>query len=356
LEGDILPLIRALQSHGVENVKKVILDDNHSFKNKRTELVKTVISWLQDNHPEKKKIRHESKIRELHRKYMKASNSHDYETLASMTAENAVWLLGSYKLVGKDEVLRPHTIDEGANTRLEYSNVVVRGDTVEFVLIERNDINDALGTNGMYHYPRFIFKDGLVIKKEPWKRGDQSSKDDKKILEAFRMWVREERPNERAKFIDPDGNFVFSRESGIIMSRLAKEWTAIQSIKQIHKTAVKAIKAGDVATYINLFTADGIYMWPGVPAIVGREALRTWFEERFSKYSAELDKTVEETVVAGDWVFERGSEVSKIRNKSTNDVQVVRGKFINIFHQQSDGLWKIARRIRNFDHPTHSLK
>ena len=36
---------------------------------------------------------------------------------------------------------------------------------------------------------------------------------------------------------------------------------------------------------------------------------------------------------------------------STDEVQVVRGKSINIFRKQSDGSWKIARRIRNLDHP-----
>ena len=54
LENHVLPFIRALQSHGAENLSKIILDDDHSFKNKRSELTATVISWLRENHSAKK--------------------------------------------------------------------------------------------------------------------------------------------------------------------------------------------------------------------------------------------------------------------------------------------------------------
>ena len=51
LEGHVLPLIRALQVQGAERVEKVILDSNHSFEGKKTELVDTVVAWLIDHHP-----------------------------------------------------------------------------------------------------------------------------------------------------------------------------------------------------------------------------------------------------------------------------------------------------------------
>lgn len=304
------------------------------------------------------KDEHESQMRELLRRYMEASNNHDIDTLISMTADDAVWLLGPYKLEGKENVIKPNKLDEGANTRLEYRNVLVKGNTVEFELIERNDISDALGTSAAHHYPRFTFRDGLVIRKEPWKNDAESSEKDKKIWEAFRKWVREEKPEERAKFIDLDGNLIFSRESGIIMSRLAKEWREIQEkekdmreIKQIHKAAALAMKMADVDAYVRLFTEDGIYMWPNSPSIIGRKALQAWFKKRFSEYSAELSKTIEEIIILRDWAFERGNEVAEVTTKSTGDVQVNHGKYINIYQRQVDGSWKIARRIRNLDQP-----
>ena len=54
LEGHVLPLIRALQVQGAKRVKKVILDSDHLFEEKRTELANEVVSWLIDHHPDKK--------------------------------------------------------------------------------------------------------------------------------------------------------------------------------------------------------------------------------------------------------------------------------------------------------------
>jgi len=127
--------------------------------------------------------------------------------------------------------------------------------------------------------------------------------------------------------------------------------SVIRAIKQTHERAARAVKEGDVAAYVELFAEDGIYMWPNEPAIVGREALSTWFAKRFREYSAEIEKTIDEIVIMGDWAFDRGNEVSKITTRSSGDEKVAHGKYINVFQKQSDGSWKIARRIRNPNHP-----
>lgn len=49
LEGHVLPLIRALQQEGADHVDKVILDANHLFEGKRTELADVIIEWLEEN-------------------------------------------------------------------------------------------------------------------------------------------------------------------------------------------------------------------------------------------------------------------------------------------------------------------
>jgi dipeptidyl aminopeptidase/acylaminoacyl peptidase len=54
LERHVLPLIRALQQEGADNVDKVILDTNHLFEGKRPELINAIVEWLVDNHPARK--------------------------------------------------------------------------------------------------------------------------------------------------------------------------------------------------------------------------------------------------------------------------------------------------------------
>lgn len=56
LEGHVLPLIRALQKEEADNVDKVILDTNHSFEDKKTELARAIVGWLIAHHPGGKSV------------------------------------------------------------------------------------------------------------------------------------------------------------------------------------------------------------------------------------------------------------------------------------------------------------
>jgi len=125
----------------------------------------------------------------------------------------------------------------------------------------------------------------------------------------------------------------------------------ISAIKQIHNISAQAKKKGDVDSFVNLFSEDGIYMWPGVPAIEGHNALRSWFKERLEKFSPKIFKTIEQIEVMDNWVFERGREIVQIKNRSTGKIKEVKGKYVNMFKKQKDNSWKIAWRIRNLDHP-----
>jgi ketosteroid isomerase-like protein len=125
----------------------------------------------------------------------------------------------------------------------------------------------------------------------------------------------------------------------------------IAAIKSFLATAGDAVNKGDVDAEVSRFTEDGIYMWPDAPAIEGRSALHEWFQQRFARVEAQLENDTQELEVFGDWAFERGTYVARIRPKNSDHVVAVRGKYLNILRRQPDGSWKIARRIRNRDHP-----
>jgi ketosteroid isomerase-like protein len=122
-------------------------------------------------------------------------------------------------------------------------------------------------------------------------------------------------------------------------------------IRQFLETAGEAVSAGDVEAEVNRFTDDGIYMWPDAPAIEGREELREWFERRFALVEAQIQNQSQELVVSGDWAFERGTYVARIRPRAGTAVDTVLGKYVNVLRRQPDGSWKIAWRIRNRDDP-----
>ena len=159
--------------------------------------------------------------------YLEASNRHDLATLRRMTATDATWQLGPDLLVGRDAVLGPNAWDAGAKTRLQWSNIVVKGNVVEFELVEHNDFLDALGME-LRHFPRFDIEGGLVRHKEP--RKPDAGRDERKFA-LLRAWVGEHHPEALAKLRTPDGKAVYTEEAGRVAAQLAREWAALQKAR-----------------------------------------------------------------------------------------------------------------------------
>jgi ketosteroid isomerase-like protein len=286
---------------------------------------------------------------------MEASINHDIKTLRVLTHEDIVWYLGSDTLKGKEAALTPHGYDAGLKTTLHYSNVIVKGDTVRFDLLETNEQVQFFGMEALRMYPQFIFKDGLVYRKMPWKRSGDVSELFRRS-QPFINWARTNHPEALKTLRKPSGEFNYNYESGQLLRQLFSQWRdkhteVYEAIKQRHEVSARAMEEGDVEAYVGLFAEDAVYMWPGEPAIAGHKALQTWFEKRFTQFAPEIDRTIEEIIVFDNWAVERGKEVVKIENRTTGDVQTIRGKYINLLKKQSDGSWKVARRIRNLDHP-----
>ncbi len=156
-------------------------------------------------------------------RYLKASDRHDLKTLRAMTAEDAVWKLGPDLLAGRDAVLAPNACDAGANTRLKWSNVVVHGNSVEFELVERNDIIRALGIPELRHFVRFTFEGELVKRKE-----ESQPAVGIEALQAkgalFLTWLRQSHPKALRRIMTPEGRFIYSRENCRMEAKLAAEW------------------------------------------------------------------------------------------------------------------------------------
>jgi len=166
---------------------------------------------------------HEAEIRELHRRYMEASMNHDIETLKAMIAEDIVWELELFTFKGKDEALGPHEYDAGIDNSIEYSNVVVRGDTVECELVETNEISKTFAMYEVRQFPRFIFKDGLVHRIELWKRSTDKRELSRRV-KTFQGWIRKTHPEAMKTFFDSERKFIHSRETGQLYVQLLREW------------------------------------------------------------------------------------------------------------------------------------
>lgn len=155
---------------------------------------------------------HAPSTRRLFERYLAASNAHELAALDDMTADSIVWRLGPWTLRGKAQALSLQYADLINHTTLEARDVVVRGDTVECTLVERNDATRAYGPDSLLHYPRYVFRDGLVTVKEGWKR-DTSFAALNRHAEPFHAWVRQTHPEAIPVILDSTGTPRWTRQA-----------------------------------------------------------------------------------------------------------------------------------------------
>lgn len=118
-----------------------------------------------------------------------------------------------------------------------------------------------------------------------------------------------------------------------------------------HDAYVTAINSNDLDTIMEILTDDVVFMAPNTPRLVGKQAVREWAQPYLEAYKIHWDKTSLEFIVVGDWAFEQYAyierDVARDGSGPLNDT----GKGINIYHRDSDGVWRVARDAWNSDLP-----
>lgn len=155
--------------------------------------------------------------------YISAANSHNFETLTDLISENAVWYMVYDTLIGRDEVLSPLRFDEAVNTKLYVRNVQVSGDTVDFDLVEKNDVLYGLGLDSLTHFERFVYSDAKIALKifrfppDPFKKYSDT-------VVAFFDWLRLSDSLAYRQVISEGGKFQYGKKAGEIILYQIPKW------------------------------------------------------------------------------------------------------------------------------------
>ncbi len=124
-----------------------------------------------------------------------------------------------------------------------------------------------------------------------------------------------------------------------------------EAIIKAHQEYRAAVNVGDLDSLSTFVTADVVYMSPGDPLLIGKEAIRRWDEPLFDRFTFEYTFSSDEVVVAGNWAFERGAFALTLTPKAGGEPFHGGGKYVWIWQRQADGSWKNARAIWNRDSP-----
>jgi uncharacterized protein (TIGR02246 family) len=127
--------------------------------------------------------------------------------------------------------------------------------------------------------------------------------------------------------------------------------TDITAINELWNQYASAVTTGDLDLWISLWADNGIQMAPGAPAVIGKEQIWTKYESIFPQFSSKMTIKNEETRVAGDWAYARGTYTLSMTPKAGGETVFIDGKFLTILKRQVNGSWKIFRDCFNSNVP-----
>ena len=133
-------------------------------------------------------------------------------------------------------------------------------------------------------------------------------------------------------------------EQADIQSSPAPE-SDVAAIETVIREVGAALSAGDGPRWGESFTDDAVVMRPGEPSTIGREANIARMQLVFDENELEIAFSVEEVLLLGDWAFARATYSETITPKEGGEPEEVWGKSVNLLQRQSDGSWKIERRM-----------
>ena len=85
----------------------------------------------------------------------------------------------------------------------------------------------------------------------------------------------------------------------------AETEAVVEAIKDLEAQYAFAIDLGDLEAILAIYSDDGVHMVPNQPAVIGKSAIRTLWEERFEQNDYQTTTQVEGVKVASDLAVSR---------------------------------------------------
>jgi uncharacterized protein (TIGR02246 family) len=110
---------------------------------------------------------------------------------------------------------------------------------------------------------------------------------------------------------------------------------------------IAAIDARDAQALRPLLT-DDYEVWPhGIEPLIGADVAVTAMAAALERNSVEQDFDAIETVIAGDWAFERGIERIRVTPLDGSPPRSAEQRALLILRRGEDGNWRFARGMTN---------
>ena len=119
------------------------------------------------------------------------------------------------------------------------------------------------------------------------------------------------------------------------------------AIAEFNRRYLKAINDGDIDSLASLTTEGHMMISSGGAPLTGKKALVDAMTRAFGTTKFEESWAPEETVVAGDLAYQRGTFIVVATPKAGGPASRIAGNFMRIYRKQPDGAWLMVRDMFN---------
>jgi uncharacterized protein (TIGR02246 family) len=126
--------------------------------------------------------------------------------------------------------------------------------------------------------------------------------------------------------------------------------SAVDEVRTTRTAWNDAYNTGDVNRLIALYTEDAVSMAPGIPATVGRPAIKTDLGMFLADNKVHETAQIQDIMIQGDLAVERANYVAQITPRKGKPF-TERGKHIVAYRRGPDGQWRVKWEIWNSDAP-----
>jgi uncharacterized protein (TIGR02246 family) len=123
------------------------------------------------------------------------------------------------------------------------------------------------------------------------------------------------------------------------------------AVRAVEERIARAFSAGDADAVADCYTEDALLILPFRPSLSGRRAIADHYRQALSRVTLEIEPSIEETEVAGDWAFQRGSIRQKVSVQGGSAVHRSSGRYLLVARRGDDGSWRVARDVFTPDQP-----
>jgi uncharacterized protein (TIGR02246 family) len=122
----------------------------------------------------------------------------------------------------------------------------------------------------------------------------------------------------------------------------------VAAIVQIAKDFSAAIAAGDFNNMIDVYSPDVVYMSPGQPDAIGRDAVAQNWHGMLSTYTVHVEVHIVEVKILGDHAYDRATFTMSMKPKAGGDTEEMGGRVFEVLRKEG-GKWKSLRVMVNSD-------